>query len=162
DFYNSLYLGLTRGSQEAQWAASTDVSDAHEGARTGANTMLAIFQGDKKVIETARSLLEKRKQLPPMIARQLDKILLAAAEGPGPIPEIPKQRVAAESPQSALMDGFTYKLDGKPVSANDIDDILEKSKDLAQRKRAWESSKELGKPLRGGLENLQKLRNQVA
>ena len=46
------------------------------------------------------------------------------------------------------MDGFAYKLDGKPVSANDIDDILHKSKDLALRKRAWEASKELGKPLR--------------
>src|SRR5262245_38753250 len=52
DFYNSLYAGLTRGAQEAQWGASTDVSDAHEGERTGANTLLAIFQGDKAVIES--------------------------------------------------------------------------------------------------------------
>src|SRR3954468_5155445 len=74
DLYNSLFLGLTRGSQEAQWVASTDVSEAHEGERTGANTELQIFQGDKKVIETARALLDKRKLLPPMIARQLDKI----------------------------------------------------------------------------------------
>src|SRR5262249_1116916 len=80
DFYNSLFLGQTRGSQEAQWVASTDVSDAHEGERTGANTLLAIFQGDKKVIESTRALLDKRKQLPPVVARQLDKILLAAAE----------------------------------------------------------------------------------
>ena len=162
DFYNSLFIGFTRGSQEAGWVASTDVNDAHEGERTGANTLLAIFQGDKKVIEAARGFLAKRKQLPPVVARQLDKILLGAAEGPGTIAEVTKTRVAAESHQSALMDGFTYKLDGKAVSANDIDDILEKSKDLALRKRAWESSKELGKPLRGGLENLQKLRNQVA
>jgi peptidyl-dipeptidase A len=162
DFYNSLYVGFTRGSQEAQWVASTDVCEAHEGERTGANTMLAIFQGDKKVIETARALLEKRKQLPPVVARQLDKILLAAAEGPGTVPDLTKTRVAAESHQSAVMDGFTYKLDGKPVSANDIDDILTKSRDLALRKRAWEASKELGKPLKSGLEKLQKLRNGVA
>jgi peptidyl-dipeptidase A len=162
DFYNSMFLGLTRGSQEAQWVASTDVTDAHEGERTGANTMLAIFQGDKKVIETARALLDKRKLLPPMIARQLDKILLAAAEGPGTIPDITKARVAAESHISAVMDGYTYRLDGKPVSANDIDDILEKSHDLALRRRAWEASKEIGKPLRAPLQDLQKLRNQVA
>src|SRR5262245_20785282 len=113
DLFNSLYLGMARGSQEAQWVASTDVSEAHEGERTGANTMLAIFQGDRKVIETARRLLDKRKQLPPVVARQIDKILLAAAEGPGTIPDATKARVAAESHQSALMDGFTYKLDGK-------------------------------------------------
>ena len=91
ELFNSLFLGLTRGSQEAQWVASTDVSEAHEGERTGANTLLAIFQGDKKVIEGARSLLEKRKTLPPMVARQLDKLLLAAAEGPGTIPRSPRR-----------------------------------------------------------------------
>ncbi len=162
DFYNSLYLGMTRGSQEAQWVASTDVTDGHEGERTGANTLFAIFQGDPKVIESARGFLAKRKLLPPMVARQLDKILLGAAEGPGTIPDVTKARVAAESHQSATMDGYTYKLDGKAVSANDIDGILQKSHDLALRQRAWEASKELGKPLKAGLENLQKLRNQVA
>ena len=161
-FYNSLYLGLTRASQEASWVASTDVSDAHEGERTGANTALAVFQGDRRVIETARALLQKRAALPPLVARQLDKILLAAAEGPGTIPDVTKARVAAESRQSAAMDGFTFKLDGKPVSANDIDNILEKSRDLALRKRAWESSKQIGYALKPGLIELQKLRNQVA
>jgi peptidyl-dipeptidase A len=73
-----------------------------------------------------------------------------------------KARVAAESKQAATMDSFTYKLDGKPVSANEIDEILLKSHDLGLRRRAWETSKEIGKPLRAGLENLQKLRNQVA
>jgi peptidyl-dipeptidase A len=160
--YNSLFMGLVRVSQEAQWAASTDVTDAHDGARVGANTMLAAFAGDREVIETARRLLKRREALDPVVARSLDKIILGAAEGPGTIPDVVAARVAAESAQSSTMDGYTYKLDGKPVSANDIDTILEKSSDLAQRRRTWEASKEMGVPLRAGLINLQKLRNQVA
>ena len=161
-FYDSIYLGLSRTANESEWMASIDVSDAHDGARTAADTALAVFQGDKNVIETARALLAKRKSLPPLVARQLDKVLLAAAEGPGTIPDVVKARAAAESHQRSVQDGFQYMLDGKPVSANDIDDILNKSRDLALRKRAWDASKEIGKPLRGGLADLQKLRNQVA
>ncbi len=161
-FFDSLYLGLVRVSQEAQWAASTDVSPAHEGERTGANTALAVFTGDSRIIETCRALLARRKELPPIVARQLDKILLGAAEGPGTLPEVVKARVATESRQSSLLDGFVFHLDGKPVSANDIDDVLNQSSDLARRQRAWEASKEVGRPLRPGLAELQKLRNQVA
>ena len=160
--FDSLYVGLIRVSQEAQWSASTDVSDAHEGERTAANTALAVFSGDKVVIDTCRALLAHRKELPPIVARELDKILLGAAEGPGTIPDVVKARVAAESRQSSTMDGFTYKLDGKPVTANDIDDILQKSTDLELRKRAWEASKQIGAPLKAGLATLQTLRNQVA
>jgi peptidyl-dipeptidase A len=114
------------------------------------------------VIETCRTLLARRKELPAIVARQLDKILLAAGEGPGTIPDVVKARVAAESRQSSMMDGFTFKLDGKPASANDIDEVLAKSRDLAARRRAWEESKEIGRVLRAGLEKLQQLRNTVA
>lgn len=161
-YYDSLYLGLYRTASEAQWAASTDVSPVHEGERTGANTALAAFQGDKNIIETTRALLKKRAELPPLIARQLDKIILAAGEGPGTIPQVVKARVAAESRQSSIMDGFTFTLEGKPASANDIDEVLHKSRDVAKRQRAWEASKEIGRPLRPGLIELQRLRNQVA
>ena len=160
--YNSLYKGLTTVANEASGLASTDVSDAHEAGRTVANTALAVFQGDRGIIEAAQSFLSNRRKLPPMVARELDKILLAAAEGPGTIPEITRERVAAESHQSSVMDGFTFHIDGKPVSANDIDDTLQHSRDLTTRLKAWEASKEIGKPLKPGIERLQKLRNQVA
>jgi peptidyl-dipeptidase A len=160
--YNSLYVGLYRTASEAAWLASTDVSDAHEAERTATGTAQAVFAGDRVVIEMARSFLADRKKLDPIVARQLDKLLLAAAEGPGTIPQVTAARVAAESRQSSVMDGFTFKIDGKPASANDIDDVLHKSRDLAARQKAWEASKEIGKPLKPGLVQLQKLRNQVA
>ncbi|MCU1282911.1 MAG: Angiotensin-converting enzyme, partial [bacterium] len=160
--YNSLYKGLTTVANEAAWLASTDVSDAHEAGRTAANTALAVFSGDRGIIEAARSFLSDRRNLPPMVSRQLDKILLAAAEGPGTIADVTRARVATESHQSSVLDGFTFHIDGKPASANDIDDTLQHSRDLAVRYKAWEASKEIGKPLKPGIVQLQKLRNQVA
>jgi len=160
--YQSIFLGLNRISQDAQWTASTDVSDEHEGERTGANSALAAFQGDRWVVESCKKLLAARKKLPALVARQLDKIVLAAAEGPGTIPDETKARVAEESRQAAVMDAYTFKIDGKPVSANDIDDVLHKSRDLNARKKAWDASKEIGFVLRDGLQSLVKLRNRVA
>ena len=160
--YNSLFKGLSTVANEAAWLASTDVSDAHEAGRTAANTALAVFSGDRGIIESARGFLSDRRNLPPIVARELDKILLAAAEGPGTIPDVTRARVATESHQSSVMDGFTFHIDGKPVSANDIDDTLQHSRDLPTRLKAWEASKEIGKPLKPGIVQLQKLRNQVA
>lgn len=160
--YNSIYTGLYRTASEASWIASTDVGDAHEAARTAANTAAAVFGGDRAVIDAARAFLANRAALPPMEARELDKILLGAAEGPGTIPTVTAARVAAESRQASVMDGYTFHLDGKPASANDIDNVLQHSKDLQKRREAWEASKEIGKPLKPGLVQLQKLRNQVA
>ena len=51
---------------------------------------------------------------------------------------------------------------GRPTTANEIDDILRKSRDLAERLRVWTASKEIGRPLKPGLVELVKLRNQVA
>src|SRR4029077_19828847 len=47
-------------------------------------------------------------------------------------------------------------------TANQIDDVLRKSRDLAERQRIWIASKEIGRPLKPGLIELRELRNQVA
>ena len=66
------------------------------------------------------------------------------------------------------MDGFTFCLDkpvapcAKPVTPNDIDEILLKSNDLKERERYWEVSKQSGPVLRPGLNGLRDLRNRVA
>ena len=160
--YNTLYTGLVTVANQQAWLASTDAGEAHEAGRTAANTALAVFQGDRSIIEAARGFLADRDRLTPLLARELDKILLAAAEGPGTMPEVTAARVAAESHQSSLLDGYTFHLDGKAVSANDLDDVLQSSRDLTARQRAWEASKEIGRPLKPGIVQLQKLRNQVA
>lgn len=77
-------------------------------------------------------------------------------------PALVESRIDAETAQSSAMNGFTYRLDGQPVSANTIDDSLITVTDPAKRLAVWEASKQMGVALRPGLEKLQGLRNGVA
>jgi peptidyl-dipeptidase A len=157
----------------ADWTSLTDVTPEHTGQRTGADKALAALAGSKLIIEKTKALLKNRKQLEETTARQLEKLLLDAAESPGTIPEVVTARVEAEARQASIMDGYTFcaalptpgKTQGacpRPITANEIDDILRKSRDLNERLRIWTASKEIGRPLKPGLVELVKLRNQVA
>lgn len=168
--YNSIYQRLYTVDAEAAWASSTDVSEAHEAARTGADQVYAAFVGAPEVIRETRSLLARKDELDPVQVLQLQKILLAAGGNPGTIPDVVNARVAAESHQSAVLDGFVFcyterTADGacpEPKTANDIVDALTTETDVRQRLMVWNASKEIGVPLKPGLVELQKLRNQVA
>jgi peptidyl-dipeptidase A len=152
----------------ADWAAATDVTPEHVAQRTGADKGLAALIGATTVIDKSKALLKNEKQLDDLTVRQLRKLLLAAAENPGTIPEVVARRVELETKQSAILDGYTFCLQpkgtscAKPITANDIDDVLKKSRDLNERQRIWTVSKEIGRPLKPGLIELIKLRNQVA
>lgn len=154
---------------QINWTASTDVTPEHTGARTGSGKAMAALAGSKVIVTRVKTLLAKEKDLDPITARQLHKLLLAAAEAPATIPEVVAQRVDAEARQSSIQDGYTFCLQPKPgggcarpTTPNDIDSVLLKSRDLPERLRVWTASKEIGRPLRPGLTELQKLRNQVA
>ena len=154
----------------ADWTSLTDVTPEHTGQRTGADKALAALAGSKLIIEKTKALLKNRKQLDDETARQLEKLLLGAAESPGTIPEVVAARVEAEAHQSGILDGYTFCAAppgkggacARPITANQIDDILRKSRDLPERLRVWTASKEIGRPLKPGLVELIKLRNQVA
>ncbi len=172
-----LLVPVAAVSAEASWVAATDVTPEHTGSRAGADKAYAALAGSKLVIEKTKELLARRQDLDEITVRQLERLRLAAAESPGTIPEVVGRRVEAEARQSAILDGFTFCLQpgagaagavktgggcAKPVTANDIDNTLKKSRDLAERERVWLASKEIGRSLKPGLADLQKLRNQVA
>lgn len=159
---NAGYQALTYVDQEASWAASTDVTPEHDAAVETAGKALAAFNGNKVLILEAQDLLKHKKDLKEATWRQLEWVLLNAAEGPMTNPRLTADRIDAETLQASIMNGFTWKLDGKPISANQIDEILGSSTDLAQRKAVWEASKENGVALRANLLKLRDLRNGCA
>ncbi|HLO65952.1 MAG TPA: M2 family metallopeptidase [Holophaga sp.] len=159
---NANYQALTYVQQEAAWAASTDVSTAHDAAAEAAGKALAAFNGNPALIREARELLAHRKELKEVTWRQLEWVLLNAAEGPMTNPVLTQERIAAETLQASLLNGYTWKVDGKPVTANDIDGVLATSSDLGQRLKVWEASKENGAILRANLLKLRDLRNGCA
>ncbi len=91
---------------------------------------------------------------------QLEKILFEAGSNPQTVADIVKAKIKADTRQTELLFGYQYKINGKPVSANEIDGILNDSENLEQRLLAWRASKEVGKGLKNGLDNLRNLKNQ--
>jgi peptidyl-dipeptidase A len=168
EMYNRTYQQLYTVSQEAQWKALTDVTDEHTGQRIGADQAMAAFVGSPWVIEKTRALLAHTNQLDALTVRQLRMSFLNAAHAPGTIPDVVSARVAAEARQSATLDGFEFKwtppgaTQAKTITANQIDDVLTTSTNLAERLAVWKASKESGVALKPGLLQLRGLRNRVA
>jgi peptidyl-dipeptidase A len=159
---NAGFQALYRVNSEAQWLAVTDVTPEHDAAVEAAGKAYAAFNGSPALITEARDLLTHSKELNEVTVRQLKQLLLNAAEGPMTNPELVAKRVEAETKQASILNSFEFKLNGQTITANDIDNKLEKSADLAERKVVWEASKESGPALKPNLMVLRDLRNGVA
>ena len=164
DKYTDTFKILQYEVALAEWASNTHIveGDTMNAFRTKqANERYATFTGSKDNIEKARELLKHRDHLDPVTAKTLDAILYAAANNPQTVPELVRDRIAAETKQVELLYGYDFQIDGKSVKTADIDEILKTSSDLDERLAAWEASKKVGVGLRDGLVNLQKLRNST-
>lgn len=164
DDYTETYLALYYEAAEAEWALNTriaegDSSNANEVERTAG--ALADFTGSSVVIERTRELLRSRKALEPIQVRQLERILYTAANNPGTVPDLVKERIAAEAAQTEALFGYDFKIADESVTTNAIDEILRTETDIDKRLEAWEASKQVGTVLKDGLENLVRLRNET-
>lgn len=164
DSYTAEYLKLYTASSEAQWKSNIEIIEGdttNAKATERANEAYATFTGSAQNIENARKFLEHKKHLTPAQVKQLEVILFAAANNPQTVKELVKERIKAETAQTEKLFGYDFKLNGKSVSTNELDEILKSSNNLEERRKAWESSKEVGKGLKEGLVNLRKLRNET-
>ncbi len=164
DTYTLELVRLSIAVNEAEWASNThivegDTTNAHNSKV--AKEAYAAFTGNTANIEQAQKFLESRDKLPPLLVRQLELILYEAGNNPQSVAEIVKERIKVETEQVEKLYGFDYKLDGKSVTTNDIDELLRNDNDLAERLAAWDESKAVGKNLRTGLAEMQTLRNQT-
>jgi peptidyl-dipeptidase A len=164
DDYTATYADLSYAAALAEWESNTRIvegDDTNAQRTRAANEALAAFTGSIENIETCRRLLAQREQLTPLQVRQLEVILYQAADKPQTVPELVRERIAAETEQVEKLYGFTYKIGDREVTTNRIDEILRSETDIRKRLRAWQSSKQVGPTLREGLEQLCRLRNQT-
>ncbi len=164
DSYTAEYVKLYTASSEAQWKSNIEIVEGDSTnalATQKANEAFAAFTGSKENIEKATRLLKEKSKLSDLQVKQLEVILFAAANNPQTVEDVVKQRIKAETEQTEKLFGFEFKIDGKPVSTNDIDDILKSETNLEKRRKAWEASKEVGKGLKSGLVELRELRNKT-
>lgn len=118
------------------------------------------LMSDKGWFETSKSL-RKAKMKDPLVARQVELIYLDILEN-----QIdPKLNEELVKKGAALEESF-YKfravVDGVEIPDNKIRDVLRKSKDVGERQRYWEASKQVGEKVHKSLIELVELRNRAA
>ena len=161
--YDSTFKRLYYASQLAQWASNThilagDSTNAVRARETG--LALSRFVGSIENINRIKGYLDHRAVLDPIQLRRLEIMQFNAADAPQTMPDVVRERLVAENAQVERLYGFQFSLNGKPVTPNDIDDILQTSADLTQRRAAWDASKEVGRTLKPGMSKLRDLRNR--
>ena len=138
------YQALYRVNSEAQWKAVTDVTPEHDAAVEATGKAYAAFNGNPALITEARELLTHEKELTELSVRELKQLLLNAAEGPMTNPDLVAKRVEAETKQASILNSFQFKLNGQTITANQIDDKLQKSSDLERAQSGLGSVKTIG------------------
>ena len=164
DSYTETYVDLQYTSAKAEWATNTmivegDPSNAQ--AQQAANEAFAAFTGSEDNINTSRKYLERKDELTDLQVRQLEAILYEAANNPATVPELVSERIAASTAQVEKLYGFSFMLDGEEISTNEMDRMLNEETDVNERLKIWETSKEVGRALKPGLKDLQRLRNET-
>jgi peptidyl-dipeptidase A len=162
DEFTAQWLQLRYSYSQASWNSNTRIvegDDANSKAENAALERLTAFTGSRDNIEKATRFLKEQNKLTPLQVKQLKGILYMAAEYPEIAKDLVKERIAAETAQTEKLYGFEFKIDGKPVTPNQLDETLRASNDATERRKAWLASKEVGKSLKDGLANLQRLRN---
>jgi peptidyl-dipeptidase A len=175
--FTALARPVDRVAAEAAWRASAEVTPENSGVRAGAARAAGALAGAPAVIEKTRALLARDKQLGPLTVRQLHRLLRLAAEQPGTLPQVVSRRQELEAAQARITADFRFCLQSaaaagppdaaaprclRPATAGQVDQLLRTSTDLDDRARAWTASKEVGRPLKPGLESLVPVRNQLA
>ena len=164
DAYNKKYQELYTASNEGQWLVNTHIvqGDTMNAFNSGiADQAMAKFTGSNENIEKAKSFLKWENDLQPIQVRQLKKIVYLAGGNPENAEADVKALIKASTAQTERLYGYKFQLEGKEITPNDIDSLLEYAVDTTLRKKAWEASKTIGKDLKPGLIKLRDLRNKV-
>lgn len=164
DSYNSKFQELLYASAEAEWKANTYIVEGDtltEKMVQEANEAFSAFTGSIENIDSAKYYFDLKDDLDPLQVKQFETILYMAGRNPMSAEEKVKELIAANNAQNNKLYGYTFKVNGKEVTPNEIDKILVEEEDLNKRLETWEAAKQVGVELKDGLENLQKLRNSV-
>jgi peptidyl-dipeptidase A len=152
---------LHRRHNEAIWLASVTGESRYEqdGARLDAEIRM-IFARPEPCAQL-KALREAGGVPDPRLQRQLQLLYndFRAHQIP---PEMIERMVRLEKSLESRFNNFRAELDGERVTDNRIRQVLRDSDDDAERRRAWEASKQVGGEVAADLLALVRLRNEAA
>ncbi len=152
-----LYVNYTLASWEAATSGSPEANRKEQEAQAA----LMRFWADPERYALAKRLHESGAAADPLTARQVKVIYLAAAKAQQDEATIEKL-TQLEAEVRAKYYNFRGRVDGKELSDNELDEILAKSDDSAQVRKAWEASKQIGAEVADQVRELARVRNAAA
>ncbi len=153
---------LERAEYLAEWdsAVHGSTENLEKSARARAERMR--YLADKRTYEQYRDWDKTNAGASdPLLARQLRKLHHIFAQGqrdPDTIDEIARLNMVLNDAYT----NFRGKLNGKSVTNNAIEQILEEETDNEVRQEAWEASKQIGPEVASTIRELARLRNDAA
>ncbi len=146
---------------KAFWILETTGSSDAADLVASLSTELSLMFHDKKTYHKLLSWDKDPTLQDPILKREL-KLLISSFKEKAIPEELVKELAIKEAALSYSYANFRAKIQGNPVSENDILDILKKETTPSIRKEAWSASKEIGMVLAPQILELVKLRNAAA
>lgn len=145
----------------AYWHFTTTGRPEHQQEYVRLQIALRRLYADRVTFERFNALCEKDPPVDEVLARQVTLLryqFLGNQMDDETIREISQREADLENEFNT----FRAVLNGKPVSDNEIKEILRESTDNALRQQAWEASKQIGVRVASRLLELVEIRNRVA
>jgi peptidyl-dipeptidase A len=159
--YAARYEPLYIERELASWQAETTGTDAAFKREADAEDALNNLHSDRQVFATIKSLRAGGKVRDPVLARLLDVMYRSFL--PAQVdPDIQRKIVVLQTEAVQIFNTHRGSLNGKPVTENDVRDILAHTTDSALAEQAWKAYMDVGAEVRPQLDMLVKLRNEQA
>lgn len=152
---------MMRASNEASWKANLTgaAGDLEESARLEAQ--LRKVYARHEPLERLLAIERAGEIADPLLSRQL-KVLILTHRSHQIAPETLERIVRMEKALEGRFNAFRARFRGGSVSDNELRRVLRESDDSAERREAWEASKQVGAEVRDELIALVRLRNEAA
>jgi len=161
DEYVAKYKPLVIQSETAWWDANTTGADEAFERKKQAQGALVELHSDRAVFEKLKAFKESGNITDPVLKRELDVMYRSHLPGQGD-PQLQKKIIALESEVEQMFNAHRGEVDGKPLSENDIRQVLSETKDPSKAEKAWKAYMEVGTGVEKKLRELVGLRNELA
>jgi peptidyl-dipeptidase A len=146
---------------EAWWETSTHASPEAAARRERIELERRELLGNADAFAAIRAARQQADRFDPLLARQLD--VLYDEFAPNQVPaDLRKRLVELEVEVETTFNIFRGEMNGERVDDNAIAEVLRTSDTSAERRAAWEASKQVGAEVADRVRELARLRNEAA
>ncbi len=150
-----------RQSKLASWILETTGSKDAATLKADLEVELSLLFSDKAVYDQLVAWDSDPALTDPLLKRQLN-VLIRTFKSNMISKELIEKISRAEADLSLIYSHFRPTVEGKTLSENDIREVLKLENDVAERKKVWDASKQIGKELAPHILHLVRLRNEAA